>query len=151
MTNYVSGEEAVRLIKPGHRVYIHGGAATPHFLLQKLVERADELWDVELVSISTQGEAPYADKKYKQNFKINSLFVSQNIREAVNDDRGDYIPVFLSEIPNLFKRNILLYSNGTFFPWTSLWFRFLFPTNTVIVHSGHQLIAHFLLLRLPKL
>ena len=107
MTNYVSGEDAVRLIKPGHRVYIHGGAATPHFLLQKLVERADELWDVELVSISTQGEAPYADKKYKQNFKINSLFVSQNIREAVNDGRGDYIPVFLSEIPNLFKRNIL--------------------------------------------
>jgi len=107
MTNYVSGEDAVRLIKPGHRVYIHGGAATPHYLLQKLVERADELWDVELVSISTQGEAPYADKKYKQNFKINSLFVSQNIREAVNDGRGDYIPVFLSEIPNLFKRNIL--------------------------------------------
>jgi len=107
MINYVSGEEAVRLIKPGHRVYIHGGAATPHFLLQKLVERADELWDVELVSISTQGDAPYADKKYKQNFKINSLFVSQNIREAVNDGRGDYIPVFLSEIPNLFKRNIL--------------------------------------------
>lgn len=107
MVNYVSGEEAVRLIKPGHRVYIHGGASTPHFLLQKMVERADELWDVELVSISTQGEAPYADKKYKQNFRINSLFVSQNIREAVNDGRGDYIPVFLSEIPNLFRRNIL--------------------------------------------
>ncbi len=107
MANYVSGEEAVRLIKSGDRVYIHGGAATPHFLLQKMVERADELYDVELVSISTQGEAPYADKKYKQSFKINSLFVSQNIREAVNDGRGDYIPVFLSEIPNLFRRNIL--------------------------------------------
>ena len=107
MVQYVSGEEAVKIIKPGHRVFIHGGAATPHYLLRKLVERADELWDVELVSMSLQGEAIFADKKYKQNFKINSLFVSQNIREAVIDGRGDYIPVFLSEIPNLFKRNIL--------------------------------------------
>jgi acyl-CoA hydrolase len=71
------------------------------------VNRASELYDVELLSISTQGEALFADKKYKDNFKINSLFVSQNIREAVNDGRGDYIPVFLSEIPNLFRRNIL--------------------------------------------
>ena len=104
---YVSGEEAVKIIKPGHRVFIHGGAATPHFLLSKLVERSHELWDVELVSMSLQGQALFADKKYKQSFRINSLFVSQNVREAINEGRGDYVPVFLSEIPNLFKRNIL--------------------------------------------
>jgi len=107
MINYISGEEAVKVIKPGQRVFIHGGAATPHFLLEKLVARADELWNVELVSISTQGEALFAEKKYKQSFRINSLFVSQNVRTAVNDGRGDYVPIFLSEIPNLFKRNIL--------------------------------------------
>jgi acyl-CoA hydrolase len=107
MKPYIAGEEAVKVIKSGDRVYIHGGAATPHYLIRKLVDRADELYDVELLSISTQGEALFADKKYKDNFKINSLFVSQNIREAVNDGRGDYVPIFLSEIPNLFKRNIL--------------------------------------------
>lgn len=107
MKPYISGEEAVKVIKSGDRVYLHGGAATPHYLLRKLVDRAHELYDVELLSISTQGEALFADKKYKDNFKINSLFVSQNIREAVNDGRGDYVPIFLSEIPNLFKRNIL--------------------------------------------
>jgi acyl-CoA hydrolase len=107
MINYISGEEAIKAIKPGDRVFIHGGAATPHFMLDKLVQRASELWDVELVSISMQGEAPVADEKYKQSFRINSLFVSQNIREAVNDGRGDYVPVFLSEIPALFKRGIL--------------------------------------------
>lgn len=107
MKTYISGEEAVKVIKSGDRVYIHGGAATPHYLLRKLVDRASELYDVELLSISTQGEALFAEKRYKDNFKINSLFVSQNIREAVNDGRGDYIPVFLSEIPNLFRRNIL--------------------------------------------
>lgn len=107
MVRYVSGEEAVKIVKPGDRVFVHGGAATPHFLLKKLVERADELWDVELVSISTQGEALFADKKYRDSFRINSLFVSPNVREAVNDGRGDYIPIFLSEIPNLFRRGIL--------------------------------------------
>ncbi len=106
--NFVSGEEAVRIIKPGDRVFVHGGAATPHYLLNKLVERSAELWNVEIVSISLQGgNVAIADKKYKDNFRINSLFVSENIREAVNSGRGDYVPVFLSEIPLLFKRGIL--------------------------------------------
>ena len=107
MISYISGEEAVKVIKSGDRVFIHGGAATPHYLLRKMVERSSELWDVELVSISLQGEAPFADKKYKDNFRINALFVSENVREAVNDGRGDYVPVFLSDIPKLFTRNVL--------------------------------------------
>ncbi len=100
-------EEAVKIIKPGDRVFIHGGAATPHHLIKKMVERADDLWNVELTSISQQGEAYFTDPKYKNSFHLNSLFVSANVREMVNDGRGDYIPVFLSEIPNLFRRNIL--------------------------------------------
>jgi acyl-CoA hydrolase len=104
---YITGEEAVRAVKPGDRVFIHGGAATPNFLLQKLAERTFELWNVEIVCISLQGEAFIADEKYKESFRINSLFVSQNIREAVNDGRADYVPIFLSEIPILFKRGIL--------------------------------------------
>lgn len=107
MANYISAEEALKKIKPGDRVFVHGGAATPHLLLQKLVERAPDLWNVEIVSISQQGDAPFADKKYKDSFSINSLFVSANVREAVNDGRGNYVPVFLSEIPILFRRNIL--------------------------------------------
>jgi acyl-CoA hydrolase len=99
--------DAFNLIQSGNRVFIHGGAATPHSLIKKMIERSSELWDVELVSISTQGEALFAQPRYKENFKINSLFVSQNIREAVNDGRGDYVPVFLSEIPRLFKQGIL--------------------------------------------
>jgi acyl-CoA hydrolase len=107
LANYISGEEAIKVIKSGDKVFVHGGAATPHFLLEKMVERANELKDVELISISSQGAALYADEKYKDNFYINSLFVSANVRRAVNEGRGDYIPVFLSEIPNLFKRNII--------------------------------------------
>ncbi len=105
--NYITGEEAIKAIKPGHRVFVHGGAATPHYLLKKLAERSSELWNVEIVSISMQGDSIIAEKKYKDSFRINSLFVSQNIRAAVNEGRGDYVPIFLSEIPILFKRNIL--------------------------------------------
>ena len=105
--NYISAEAALQAVKPNQRVFVHGGAATPHFLLKKLAERAQELWNVEIVSISLQGDAVIADKKYRDNFRINSLFVSENIREAVNDGRGDYVPIFLSEIPILFRRGIL--------------------------------------------
>lgn len=104
---FITGEEAVSVIKPGDRVFVHGGAATPHFLLQKLADRAPSLWNIEIVSISLQGDAVIADKKYRENFRINSLFVSQNVREAVNEGRGDYVPIFLSEIPILFRKGLL--------------------------------------------
>ncbi|MEO9147140.1 MAG: acetyl-CoA hydrolase/transferase C-terminal domain-containing protein [Ginsengibacter sp.] len=107
MANYISAEDAVKVIKSGDKVFVHGGAATPHFLLEKMVTRASELRSVELFSISTQGVALFADEKYKDNFYINSLFVSANVRKAVNEGRGDYIPIFLSEIPHLFRRNII--------------------------------------------
>jgi len=105
--SYTSAEEALKAIKPNQRVFVHGGAATPHYLLKKLAERASELWNVEIVSISLYGDPVIADPKYKDSFRINSLFVSENIREAVNAGRGDYVPVFLSEIPILFRRGIL--------------------------------------------
>ncbi|HEY5750728.1 MAG TPA: acetyl-CoA hydrolase/transferase C-terminal domain-containing protein [Chryseolinea sp.] len=104
---YINGEDAVKVIKPGDRVYIHGGAATPHYLLKKLAERSAELWNVELVSISLQGQSIVTEPQYQNSFRMNSLFVSENVREAVNDGRADYVPIFLSEIPLLFKRNIL--------------------------------------------
>lgn len=96
---YVSGDEALKAVQSCSRVFIHGGAATPHFLLRKLVERADELHDVELVCISLQGAAPFADARYKGIFRLNSLFVSANVRDLVNTGLGDYIPVFLSQFP----------------------------------------------------
>jgi acyl-CoA hydrolase len=104
---YITGEEAVSIVKPGQRVFVHGGAATPRFLLEKLAGRASELWNVEVVSISLQGDAVISDKRFKEHFRINSLFVSQNVRDAVNEGRGDYIPIFLSEIPILFRKGIL--------------------------------------------
>lgn len=106
-SNYTTGVEAVKVIQPGQRVFVHGGAATPHHLLKCLAERSKELYNVELVCISLQGDAIVADAEYRNAFRFNSLFVSHNLRKAVNEGRADYVPIFLSEIPNLFRRNIL--------------------------------------------
>ncbi|NOT75715.1 MAG: acetyl-CoA hydrolase/transferase family protein [Cyclobacteriaceae bacterium] len=104
---YTTAEKAIELIKSGNRVFVHGGAATPHIMLDALANSASNFSGVEIVSISLQGRVTIADKAYRSSFRINSLFVSENIREAVNDGRADYVPVFLSEIPSLFRKKIL--------------------------------------------
>ncbi|NEM98906.1 acetyl-CoA hydrolase/transferase family protein [Pontibacter burrus] len=104
---YTTAEDALSIIKSNDRVFIHGSAATPQYMIRKLAERADELRNVELVSISTFGEMPCAEARYAESFYINSLFVSANVREAVNSGRGDYVPIFLSEIPQLFRLGIM--------------------------------------------
>lgn len=103
----VSAREAVKVIESGNRVFVHGSAATPQFLLKALAKRAHELKNVELVAVSTLGELELAKPEYAESFYINSLFVSENIRGAINDGRGNYIPIFLSEISRLFEKNIL--------------------------------------------
>jgi acyl-CoA hydrolase len=102
-----SAAEALSLIKPGDRVFAHGSAATPLTLLHAFFDRAPELKDVELVSISTLGDIGIDKPGVRENIFINSLFVSQNVREVVNTERGDYVPVFLSEIPRLFENGIM--------------------------------------------
>ena len=104
---YISAREAVSKIQSGQNIFVHGSAATPLNLLQALSERASELKNVEIISISTLGKFNLPDPKYKGSFYFNSLFVSENIRKAVNEDQGDYIPIFLSEIPRIFNKRIL--------------------------------------------
>jgi acyl-CoA hydrolase len=105
--NYVSAEEAVKKIKSGDRVFMHGSAATPVPLIKAMQARHEELQKVELVSVSTLGDVNFDDPLYRRSFFFNSLFVSANARKVVNSDDGDYVPVFLSQIPQLFRKYIL--------------------------------------------
>jgi acyl-CoA hydrolase len=105
--NYKTPSEALAVIKSGDRVYIHGSAQTPTYLLNELAKESYRLKDVELVFISVYGDIVVDRPEYAESFKLNSLFVSGSIRKAVNEGRADYVPIFLSEIPELFKRNIL--------------------------------------------
>ncbi len=100
----LSAEEAISQITSGSRVVIHGSAATPLVLTKALGNRASELRKVEIVSLTTLGEMHLFSDIYPDSFYVNSLFVSANTRAAVNDERGDYIPIFISEISQLFSK-----------------------------------------------
>ncbi|HEX6203373.1 MAG TPA: acetyl-CoA hydrolase/transferase C-terminal domain-containing protein [Thermoanaerobaculia bacterium] len=103
----VSAEEAVRVIRSGDRVFLHTAAAAPLRLIEAMTARADELSAVEVVSLHTEGPAPYTAPEHAGSFRLNALFVGPNVREAVNDGRADFVPVFLSEIPQLLRGRAL--------------------------------------------
>ncbi len=102
-----SAEHAVNRINSGNRVFFQGGVATPTSLMKALFNRKNELKNVELLSISTLGNLVFDTEEIKDSFFVNSLFVSKNVRDMVNTEYGDYVPIFLSEIHLLFKNNIL--------------------------------------------
>ncbi|HNJ29143.1 MAG TPA: acetyl-CoA hydrolase/transferase C-terminal domain-containing protein [Ferruginibacter sp.] len=105
--NYVTPQEALSIIQSDTRVFIHGSVCTPVFLLHELAKEKDRLRNVELVAITLKGDIELDKPVYAGSFHINSLFVSGPIRNAVAEGRADFIPVFLSDIPDLFKNNIL--------------------------------------------
>jgi acyl-CoA hydrolase len=98
-----SAAEAVATIRSGQRVFVQGVAAAPHVLLDALVARAGELEHVEIVHLHTEGPARYAAREYAKSFRVNALFVGENLRQAVEEGRADHTPIFLSEIPHLFR------------------------------------------------
>ena len=107
IAEYISAEQAVEMVKPGDRVFIHGSAATPVYLVKALQQRHAVLKEVELVSITNIGDIDFDRPEYRKSFFFNSLFVSANTRAVANSHDGDYVPIFLSQIPQLFRKNIL--------------------------------------------
>ncbi|WKB80224.1 acetyl-CoA hydrolase/transferase C-terminal domain-containing protein [Cellulophaga lytica] len=105
--NIVSAAQAAQSIKSGNRVFLQGAAMTPNVLIDAMCARYNELQNVEIVSIHTEGQAKYAQEPYSKSFKMNSCFVGSNVRQLINTTQGDYIPIFLSEINLLFRNGIL--------------------------------------------
>jgi len=103
----VSLEEAVSVVKSGDRIFISGNAATPTLLAGGLANRKDDLFDVEVNHILVLGEDPLSKPGMEKHFRHNSLFVGAADREAIAAGRSDYVPVHLSEIPNLFIDRII--------------------------------------------
>lgn len=103
----VSAAEAVGVVRSGDRVFIHSVAAAPQALIAALTARAAELRDVEIVQLHTEGPAPYAAPEMAGSFRVNALFVGKNVRDAVARGQADYVPVFLSEVPALFRNRTM--------------------------------------------
>jgi len=102
-----TAQEAVRSIKSGNRVFLTGNVSVPQKLLAALVEYAPEINDVEICQALTVGSADYVSPEMEGHLRVNSMFISANIRKAVQEGRADFTPVLLSEFPLLFKRGIL--------------------------------------------
>ncbi len=98
-----TADEAVAAVESGDRVFIGSGAAEPQKLVESLVARANSVFGTEIMHIMTLGIAPYTEPKWGDNFRHNALFIGPNVREAVQEGRADYTPIFLSEIPRLFE------------------------------------------------
>jgi acyl-CoA hydrolase len=107
MSKYVTAAEAVKVVKSGDRVYLQAAAAAPTILANALTERALELRDVEICHLHVEGEARYANPELAESFHVNSFFIGANVRHTLKAGNGSYTPVFLSELPNLFRKNVL--------------------------------------------
>jgi len=107
MSKYVTADEAVKVIKSNDRVYVQAAAATPTVLTKALANRAAELRNVEVCHLHTEGDAPYANPELAESFHVNSFFIGANVRHTLTAGNGSYTPVFLSELPNLFRKNVL--------------------------------------------
>ena len=95
--------EAMSLVRPGRRILIGSGAAEPLGLVDALAHHADHLFDNEIVHLLTLGPAPYVKPELANRFRHTAFFIGPNVREAVQEGRADFIPVFLSEIPELIR------------------------------------------------
>src|SRR6516165_1118410 len=98
-----TADEALRCVVSGMRVYIQPGCAEPETLVEALIKRAPHVHDVEIVHMMTMGGAPYVAPGMAGHFRHNAVFIGSNVREAINDGRADYTPVYLSEIEELFE------------------------------------------------
>ena len=103
MSKLCTADEAVNHINSNQRVFVHGGVATPTALVDALVRDARRLRNVELIHLHTSGDAAYAKPEHARSFRVANLFVGQNMRHLLDGERVDYLPCFLSEIPQLFR------------------------------------------------
>ncbi len=105
----VPAERAVQVIKSGDRIFLTGNCSVPQTLLNAVVNRAraGEVERLEIVQVLTIGDADYVAPDMEDKIRVNTLFISHNVRKAVNDGRADFTPVFLSEIPRLFRNGQL--------------------------------------------
>ncbi len=98
--------EAMRSVHSGNRVFLTGNCSVPRTLLAALAERAPDLHDVEISQVLTIGSLGCVAPEMEGHLRVNSMFISDDVREAVNAGRADFTPVFLSEIARLYRTRL---------------------------------------------
>ncbi|MCK5773787.1 MAG: GNAT family N-acetyltransferase [Thermoplasmata archaeon] len=108
---FITEERIFRSIHRGDTIFIGTGCGEPQYLvsaLSRFVESNPKaFFDAEVIHVWTLGVAPYAKEKFKKNFRHNSFFIGENTRNAINSGLADYTPIFLSEVPNMFRSGMI--------------------------------------------
>ncbi|MCJ7802911.1 MAG: acetyl-CoA hydrolase, partial [Candidatus Marinimicrobia bacterium] len=108
---FIPVDQVFQKIHLGDRIFISTACGEPQYLVNSLVKYVENnpkaLLDSEVMHVWTLGVAPYADEKYKRNFRYNSFFIGNNARAAINAGLADYSPIFLSQIPGLFRKGMV--------------------------------------------
>lgn len=104
---YPSAEEAISLIKSGHNIFIHTAGAAPVTLVEALTNRSEELSDITIYHMHTEGAAPYTQPQYADTFEVNAFFIGANCRTSVNEGNTNFIPSFLSEVPIMIRQGVI--------------------------------------------
>jgi acyl-CoA hydrolase/GNAT superfamily N-acetyltransferase len=99
----MTAKQAIGRIRPGDRIFVGTGCGQPRLLVEELVSEDNHIVDAEIYHLLTQGTAPYIREEYSRKFRTCSFFLAANVREGIASGRGDYVPIFLSEIPSLFR------------------------------------------------
>ena len=104
---YISASEALSVLKSGDNVFIQTAAAAPQQLINAMTEKGRSLENISVYHLHTEGTTPYATEEMSKHFNVHCFFIGANMRESVNKGIADYIPVFMSEVPALFRRGII--------------------------------------------
>ena len=105
--NYVTASEALSGLRSGDNVFIQTAAAAPQQLIFAMTERGKSLENISVYHLHTEGATPYATEEMAKHFNVHCFFIGPNMRESVNKGIADYIPIFMSEVPLLFRRGII--------------------------------------------
>jgi acyl-CoA hydrolase/GNAT superfamily N-acetyltransferase len=100
-------KSALQQIRPGERIFVGSGCAVPSLLVSTLESIGNTLRDTEIMHILTVGDTPYTNERFSENFRCNTFFIGKNTRTAIADGRADYTPVFLSDLPHLFRNGTI--------------------------------------------
>jgi len=105
VTKCSSAAEAISVIDSDEYIWTHSMAATPVILLESLYEHARSKKNITLMQLHTEQPQEISPRELEGHLRNRCFFVGSPTRHLVQKGYADYVPIFLSEVPLLFRRD----------------------------------------------
>ncbi len=103
----VTAQEALSSIQSGNRIFVGTACATPRTLIKALESLPVYLADVSLFHFLTDGAIVTEGAKSGTRFRHRVFFVGMDTREAIKQGKADYVPISISQVPQLMENGRL--------------------------------------------